>query len=248
MKKILSILSLSFILSGCFDEPKKEMTSTTPAEKSEQTVDSTEKVATSVENVVEKNQTTEMASAKDEKTAAVALNDENKASVDMTKSENKTSTEMAKSEDKTSTDIAKSGNSATAKKSEDSENSKKVAITENATRNKNVEKEKNVASQKALASTQDSKKAEKHIQRKISNSDTLSNTPLPKAEARKVTINTNVIEQQDSGLSDEEKRVGYQRTLSDTEINYLKSQCRYAFMSEKEVFQYNCAAKKVIIK
>ncbi|MGX2950117.1 hypothetical protein ACWIUA_04295 [Ursidibacter sp. B-7004-1] len=231
MKKTLSILSLSFILSGCFDEPKKEMASTTPAEKSEQIVDSTEKVATSVENVVEKDQKTEMPSAKDEKTTAVALNDENKASMDITKSEDKTSKEIAKSE-----------TPAVAKKSEDSDNNQKVSITENSTRDKNVD------SQKTLASTQDSKKAEKNTQRKISNSDTLSNTPLPKAEARKVTINTNVIEQQDSGLSAEEIRVGYQRVLSDSEITYLKSQCRYAFMSEKEVLQYNCAAKKVIIK
>ncbi|MGX2975529.1 hypothetical protein ACWIUH_07945 [Ursidibacter arcticus] len=232
MKKILSILSLSFILSGCFDEPKKEMTSTTPEEKSEKTVDSTEKVTTSIENVVEKNQTTEVTSAKDEKTTLVSQNDESKGSTDMTKSE----------------DNAKSENSATATTSEEHQNNKKASITENTPSNKNVEKEENLDSQKTLASTQDAKRSEKNIQRKTSNNDTLSNTSLQTAESRKATTRSNKVAQQDSDISDEEKRVGYQRTLSDAEITYLKSQCRYAFMSEKEVIQYNCATKKVIIK
>lgn len=46
-------------------------------------------------------------------------------------------------------------------------------------------------------------------------------------------------------LSIEEVRVGYQRPLSKTEIKYFKSQCRYAFMSEKDVKENRCETKKV---
>lgn len=51
----------------------------------------------------------------------------------------------------------------------------------------------------------------------------------------------------DSGLSEEERRVGVQRPLSIDEINYLKTRCQYPFMSDKEMRIYRCLPVKVTI-
>lgn len=47
-------------------------------------------------------------------------------------------------------------------------------------------------------------------------------------------------------LSSEEARTGYQRSLTVQEIHYFKNLCRYAFMSDKEVIEYNCQAKNIL--
>ncbi|KDD80720.1 hypothetical protein [Glaesserella parasuis] len=51
--------------------------------------------------------------------------------------------------------------------------------------------------------------------------------------------------QESSGLSPEEARVGYQDTLSDEGILYLKMQCRYPLMSEQEIINFGCGTKEV---
>ncbi|MGX2970143.1 hypothetical protein [Ursidibacter sp. B-7004-1] len=212
MKKILSILSLSFILSGCFDEPKKEMASTTPAEKSEKTVDSTEKVATSVENVVEKNQTTEISSAKGEKEAAQS-NDK----------ESKTSENTVKSEDPV-----------VENKPINTENSKNISLTTHSKGNIQPSESGKEVAEDTTNSLQ-SKEAVEQQQNAVDKQNKVSKKIQENKSTREIT------------LSDEEKRVGYQKVLSDKEIEYLKSKCQYQFMSDKEMKQYDCMVKKVII-
>lgn len=72
----------------------------------------------------------------------------------------------------------------------------------------------------------------------------ISKPSISKTALKKTTSPQNKV---DDGLSDEEKRVGYQRALNDREIQYLKSQCRYPFMSDKDIADYNCGTKPVII-
>lgn len=48
-----------------------------------------------------------------------------------------------------------------------------------------------------------------------------------------------------SNFSMEELRVGAQRPLDDSVIQYFKSQCRYAFMSDREIIANRCEVKKI---
>lgn len=48
-----------------------------------------------------------------------------------------------------------------------------------------------------------------------------------------------------NGLSAEERRVGAQRVLTSDEIKYFKMQCRYPYMSAKEIAENNCGVKVV---
>lgn len=52
-------------------------------------------------------------------------------------------------------------------------------------------------------------------------------------------------EEQVSSFSMEELRVGAQRILDKAEVQYYKSLCRYAFMSDRDVIENRCEAKKV---
>lgn len=61
--------------------------------------------------------------------------------------------------------------------------------------------------------------------------------PKPKSE----------IEEDVSSFSMEELRVGAQQVASEAEIKYAKSQCRYAFMSDKEIIENRCEIKKVTL-
>ncbi|MGY4675598.1 hypothetical protein ACWIVU_08685 [Ursidibacter arcticus] len=212
MKKILSILSLSFILSGCFDEPKKEMASTTPAEKSEKAVDSSEKVTTSIENVVEKNQTTEITSAKDEKEVAQSNDKESKISENTVKSEDPV----------------------VENKPINTENSKNISLNTHSKGNIQPSESGKEVAEDTTNSLQ-SKEAVEQQQNAVDKQNKVSKKIQENKSTREIT------------LSDEEKRVGYQKVLSDKEIEYLKSKCQYHLMSEKELKEYNCMVKKVII-
>ncbi len=50
-----------------------------------------------------------------------------------------------------------------------------------------------------------------------------------------------------SNFSAEELRVGAQKSLTKDEIQYFKSICRYALMSEQEIIDNRCEAKRVTI-
>lgn len=43
----------------------------------------------------------------------------------------------------------------------------------------------------------------------------------------------------------EELRVGAQRILDRAEVQYYKSQCRYAFMSDRDVIENRCESKRI---
>lgn len=73
---------------------------------------------------------------------------------------------------------------------------------------------------------------------KISERVVLKKQPLPIKEE----------ENKYSTFSMEELRVGAQRILDESEIQYFKSQCRYAFMSDKDVIENHCEAKPVKTK
>lgn len=55
------------------------------------------------------------------------------------------------------------------------------------------------------------------------------------------------IENEVSNFSMEELRLGAQKIPDKSEIQYFKSQCRYAFMSDKDVIENKCDVKKVSI-
>lgn len=52
-------------------------------------------------------------------------------------------------------------------------------------------------------------------------------------------------EEQVSSFSMEELRLGAQKPLSKSEIQYFKSLCRYAFMSDRDVIENRCEVKEV---
>ncbi|HGO5814917.1 TPA: hypothetical protein ACK3JR_000770 [Mannheimia haemolytica] len=69
--------------------------------------------------------------------------------------------------------------------------------------------------------------------------------PMFKISERKILKNQETEEV--SNFSMEELRLGAQRPLNNAEIQYFKSQCRYAFMSDKDIIANHCEAKKVSV-
>lgn len=56
----------------------------------------------------------------------------------------------------------------------------------------------------------------------------------------------NKMEEDVSSFSMEELRLGAQHIPDKAEVQYFKSQCRYAFMSDKDIIANRCEVKKVI--
>ncbi|EXI63106.1 hypothetical protein MHD_02920 [Mannheimia granulomatis] len=56
----------------------------------------------------------------------------------------------------------------------------------------------------------------------------------------------NEMEEEVSSFSMEELRLGAQHIPDKAEVQYFKSQCRYAFMSDKDIIANRCEVKKVI--
>lgn len=65
------------------------------------------------------------------------------------------------------------------------------------------------------------------------------------ARAVKSAVAVRHYDEDASGLSEEELRVGAQKPLSIDEINHLKTQCRYPFMSDREMQLFRCFPVKV---
>lgn len=72
------------------------------------------------------------------------------------------------------------------------------------------------------------------------------NKKKPKISERKILKKAKVEEEQVSNFSMEELRVGAQRIPDKSEVLYSKSQCRYAFMSDRDVIENRCEVKKII--
>lgn len=71
-----------------------------------------------------------------------------------------------------------------------------------------------------------------------------NNKPTFKISERRI-LKKPVEDDSESSFSMEELRVGAQRIPDAAEIQYYKSQCRYAFMSERDVIENRCETKKV---
>lgn len=86
----------------------------------------------------------------------------------------------------------------------------------------------------------DKKIADKHI-------DTTENKENYSVEKISKNNHTGIYEngQLVSNFTEEELRLGAQRPLTKDEIQYYKSLCRYAYMSDQDVIENRCEAKKI---
>ena len=195
MKKVLFILSFSFILTGCFDDPKQEST------------------------VQQSNISEEKKNADNQNLNKII------AETDSPKKSNETpKEELSEPKDSKPGSLIKVDNNTESKESDSTDNSKQIENKTKAT----IQKERNVSPN--LADSQKVNNGSKNL------------------EVKKLNKESYQQDENTSGLSAEEARIGYQNTLTDTEIIYLKNQCRYPFMSEQEIIEYNCSVKKVIQK
>lgn len=218
MKKIFALLGASLALSGCFDEPKKE---------SSQPNQSTASAATSTAS--------EMPSS----TSSLASSDKSTAA--------ETSTQVANSSAQSSSSASSSSGAATDKPESQLPALKTEAKTETKT-------ETQAASTDSHRTKLDSASDKSHQTQTETapknaskvNAKKQAQTTKPAPHRTKALKNTSTQEKYTgSGLSPEEIRVGYQQALNNDEINYLKQQCRYPFMSDKDLVKYRCAVKKV---
>lgn len=114
--------------------------------------------------------------------------------------------------------------------------SKKDAIKKEA-----IKKEAIVKNTKLKDKNQPDKKiADKHI-------DTTENKENHSVEKISKNNHTGIYEngQLVSNFTEEELRLGAQRPLTKDEIQYYKSLCRYAYMSDQDVIENRCEAKKI---
>lgn len=114
--------------------------------------------------------------------------------------------------------------------------SKKDAIKKEA-----IKKEAIVKNTKLKDKNQPDKKiADKHI-------DTTENKENHSVEKISKNNHTGIYENGKlvSNFTEEELRLGAQRPLTKDEIQYYKSLCRYAYMSDQDVIENHCEAKKV---
>ena len=114
--------------------------------------------------------------------------------------------------------------------------SKKDAIKKEA-----IKKEAIVKNTKLKDKNQPDKKiADKHI-------DTTENKENHSVEKISKNNHTGIYENSKlvSNFTEEEFRLGAQRPLTKDEIQYYKSLCRYAYMSDQDVIENHCEAKKV---
>lgn len=104
-----------------------------------------------------------------------------------------------------------------------------------------VKKEAIVKNTKLKDKNQPNKKiADKHI-------DTTENKENHSVEKISKNNHTGIYEngQLVSNFTEEELRLGAQRPLTKDEIQYYKSLCRYAYMSDQDVIENRCEAKKI---
>ncbi|QNS15114.1 hypothetical protein [Mannheimia bovis] len=78
----------------------------------------------------------------------------------------------------------------------------------------------------------------------VSDAKQQENKPAFKISERRV-LKVPPKEEEVSSFSMEELRVGAQRILDRAEVQYYKSQCRYAFMSDRDVIENRCESKKI---
>lgn len=82
----------------------------------------------------------------------------------------------------------------------------------------------------------------------VNGSKQQENKPAFKISERRILKKPPKEEEEVSSFSMEELRVGAQRILDKAEVQYYKAQCRYAFMSDRDVIENRCETKKVNVK
>ena len=127
---------------------------------------------------------------------------------------------------------------ALAQKTEQSPNTQKITKQSK----KDAEKKETIVKNTKLKdkNQSDKKIADKHI-------DTTENKENHSVEKISKNNHTGIYEngQLVSNFTEEELRLGAQRPLTKDEIQYYKSLCRYAYMSDQDVIENRCEAKKV---
>lgn len=78
----------------------------------------------------------------------------------------------------------------------------------------------------------------------VNSSKQQDNKPAFKISERRV-LKAPPKDEEVSSFSMEELRVGAQRILDRAEVQYYKSQCRYAFMSDRDVIENRCESKRI---
>ncbi|MEG9499205.1 hypothetical protein V6W73_05545 [Mannheimia sp. HC-2023] len=79
----------------------------------------------------------------------------------------------------------------------------------------------------------------------VNSSKQQDNKPAFKISERRVLKALPKEEEEVSSFSMEELRVGAQRILDKAQVQYYKSQCRYAFMSDRDVIENRCESKRI---
>lgn len=127
---------------------------------------------------------------------------------------------------------------ALAQKTEQSPNTQKITKQSK----KDAEKKETIVKNTKLKdkNQSDKKIADKHI-------DTTENKENHSVEKISKNNHTGIYENGKlvSNFTEEELRLGAQRPLTKDEIQYYKSLCRYAYMSDQDVIENHCEEKKV---
>lgn len=249
MKHLLAIFGLSVLLTGCFEQNASAPTPETNEKASVESPSTTENTSSDTKTApatVQQNAEKSQPSDKIEAPAAVLPKVEkpkaeegkaDKASVEKTKVQAVEKAETtAKPEVK-----AEARPQASEKKTATTEAAPKVEkaaeTRANNTKRENPNRTHNAA--QAQSKKVRNAKVEGKPEVKLASfaKESTNSTALPKAEREE--------EPQVSNFSMEELRLGAQRSPTIDEIQHLKRQCRYAYMSEQDVIVNNCSAKKV---
>ncbi|WP_053067711.1 hypothetical protein [Muribacter muris] len=217
MKKIITLMGLALLLSGCDGNEKNSVpTGSTPSSSQ------SEPQAKPVEAV--KN-----------------ANEESTVTVQADKTTNEAESVQAVSSAPTSANAATDQNSTQAKPAADNPVSPATENAEPTATEKAVEvKRENTAVKTAVAKTA------QVSERKAPKKAIPAKEQVKKEQHQRVKSAASYSNaENESGLSEEELRVGAQQPLSIDEINHLKTQCRYPFMSDREMQLYRCFPVKV---
>lgn len=177
-----------------------------------------------------------------DKAVKKAENDAKKPQKNLSKKEDNTKLLSAK-------DVVNSVKISAPKYTANTEESVKVAPLEKQTKlSERGNNNKPEAEVKKAATKQTRSESNKSTESKVSSKQTESLAKVKNPSAVKVAENDGTYEngQLVSTFTEEELRVGAQKSLTKDEIQYYKSLCRYAYMSEQDVIENRCESKKVL--
>lgn len=221
MKNLLAALGVSFLLAGCFDDPKKQDadSSQTPVEQKQP-------------QTGEKPEEKSSGQGSEESKISSENIDKSEKVVDVTdkKKEQSVSTTHVDKEEKSVIHLEKEEKTELLKTSKPDEQHKMIE--------KRHKPEKSVTQKSFVAASREAK-----LGKSTTHSATKSKSTKRRQDVNGTYENGKLV----SNFSPEELRVGAQVPMSDNEIRQQKIQCRYPFMSQEEVAENNCGVKTVTI-